>query len=101
MTALQQLHKDNDWNIFVQPVAPVLNETREVVKVFNRVLKEMVEAIPCLQFLDIMSGLLTADGSLLHPDYEMDGTHMSPKYVRLLEQSLNSLPPDKCLPNAC
>ena len=39
---------------------------------------------PSLQFLDIMDGLLTADGALLHPDFEMDGTHMSPKYVRLL-----------------
>ena len=37
-----------------------------------------------LHFLDIMDGLLTPDGSMLHPDFEMDGTHMSPKYTRLL-----------------
>ena len=29
-----------------QPVAPVLNETREIVKIFNRILKDVVTAIP-------------------------------------------------------
>ncbi len=35
-----------------------------MAKVFNRLLKTMVEASACLQFLDIMHALLTPDGSL-------------------------------------
>jgi hypothetical protein len=76
----------------VQPVAPVLNETREMVKLFNRLLGAKVRAQPGLRFLDIMSGLLTADGAALHADFELDGTHMSPRYVRLIEQALNDGP---------
>jgi len=39
----------------------------------------------------VMDQLLTPDGDALHPDFEMDGTHMGPKYVRVLEGALNKL----------
>ena len=61
------------------------------MKAFNATLKESVARVPGLTFLDIMDQLLTPDGDALHPDFEMDGTHMGPKYVRVLEGAFNKL----------
>jgi hypothetical protein len=35
ISVLEMLHSKYKWNIFVQPVAPVLNETRDLVKVLH------------------------------------------------------------------
>ncbi len=73
-------------------MAPVLNETRDMVRLFNRVLRDRVRARPALRFLDFADALLTPDGAALRPEYELDGTHMSPRYVRLVEDCLNAGP---------
>ncbi|EKX50783.1 hypothetical protein GUITHDRAFT_103373 [Guillardia theta CCMP2712] len=70
-SALLQLQSQRKWKVFVQPVAPVLNETREVVKLFNKKLKEEVTALPSFRFLDILDDLLTPDGKFLSPEFEM------------------------------
>eukprot|EP00282_Hemiselmis_andersenii_P034731 CAMPEP_0169474520 /NCGR_PEP_ID=MMETSP1042-20121227/26302_1 /TAXON_ID=464988 /ORGANISM="Hemiselmis andersenii, Strain CCMP1180" /LENGTH=171 /DNA_ID=CAMNT_0009588559 /DNA_START=85 /DNA_END=597 /DNA_ORIENTATION=+ len=91
LNVLDSLTKQQEFVIYVQPVAPVLNETREVVKVFNKTLKEKVLKTPSLRFLDILDSLLTADKKGLNPLYEMDGTHMGPEYCKLIETSLQAL----------
>jgi hypothetical protein len=49
-----------------------------------------VAACAGLRFLDIFDKLLTPDGQALRPEFELDGTHMSPRYVRLVEEALNA-----------
>jgi hypothetical protein len=93
LNVLESLASSLDFTIYVQPVAPVLNETRDVVKVFNEALKVKVNMIKCLTFIDILDGLLTPDKKALRQEYEMDGTHMGPAYVKLIEEKLNQLSP--------
>jgi hypothetical protein len=57
---------------------------------FNRLLRKRVLETPSLVWLDFFEGLLTPAGNLV-PEFELDGTHMSPKYLKLLEKSLESV----------
>ena len=59
---------------------------------FNRILKDKVLATPQLNYLDLFPKLLSPDGNSLHADFALDGTHLSPKYVPLIEEAMNKLP---------
>ena len=74
--------------VLVHPVPPVLNETRHIVKLFNAQLRAKVQKEPTLTWLDFFDGLLSADGERLADGLSLDGTHMHPDYVRLLEAAL-------------
>jgi hypothetical protein len=84
-----RLAKEKKLRIFVHPVAPVLNETRPVVMQFNQILKSKVQTAPSLKWLDFVEDLLKDGG--LHPDFNLDGTHLHPNYLRLLEAALNRI----------
>jgi len=79
------------FKIYIHPVIPVLNETRNVVKLFNKQLQTKISLMPKFQWLNFFDDLLVNDMSRLNPEYELDGTHMHPKYVSLIERSLNEL----------
>jgi hypothetical protein len=64
----------------------VLNETRKTVILFNTLLKQRVISEQ-FHWLDFFDDLLQ-DGKL-KPEYELDGTHLHPKYVSLIEKSIN------------
>jgi tetratricopeptide (TPR) repeat protein len=72
----------------VHPVPPVLNETRPVVKEFNAALAARVRREPTLRWLDFFDKLLTDDGERLADGLALDGTHMHPAYVNVLEEAL-------------
>ena len=74
--------------VLVHPVPPVLNETRHIVKLFNAQLRAKVQKEPKLTWLDFFDNLLSADGERLADGLSLDGTHMHPDYVRLLEAAL-------------
>lgn len=63
-----------------------------MVKAFNKILERRVKESKSLLWLDFFSSLLTEDGSQLISDYALDGTHMNPSYLKLLEKSINDLP---------
>jgi len=46
-----------------------------------------------LRYLDFYDGLLTAGGNALAPGLALDGTHLSPAYLPLLQAALGQLPP--------
>ena len=62
----------------VHPVPPVLDETRDMVKKYNAVLRALVEASD-LVWLDFFDGFLDEAG--LKPGYCLDGTHLHPTYL--------------------
>jgi len=89
---LLRLVDERHFTIFVQPVAPVLNETRTFVTEFNKVLREQVLRHDELHWLEgVFSGLVKPDGNF-DTEFELDGTHLNPSYLRLVEAALNQLP---------
>ena len=61
-----------------------------MVKKFNRIFEEKVKKESKLQWLDIFPQLLTDDGEKLRPEFELDGTHMNPCYLSLVENAINA-----------
>lgn len=62
-----------------------------MVKQFNQVLEQRVRESKKFLWLDFFSSLLVDDGSKLNPDYALDGTHMNPNYLKLVESSMDRL----------
>ena len=59
-----------------------------MVKQFNTALKERVTSSPELQWLEFYENLLTEDKEQLREEYSLDGTHLHPAYLALLEKAL-------------
>eukprot|EP00741_Cyanophora_paradoxa_P008807 tig00001376_g8524.t1 len=89
VAALLRIKRHYGLTVYVHPVAPVLNETRHIVKTYVPLLREAVLATAGdLLWLDFFEQLLTPDGGALRPEFGLDGTHMSPAYVPLLAAAL-------------
>ena len=73
---------------FVQPVMPILDVTRSVVVLFNRRLRARVEADRRVRWLDMEGDLVGADGKFVKR-YSLDGTHIHPLYVQLIEREMS------------
>ena len=87
---LQRLARSRRFTIFVHPVPPVLDVTRSMVRTFNAALRDAVRATsPQLRWLELEAALLSDDGGALLPEYTLDGTHLSPRYVPLLAAALH------------
>lgn len=84
---LLEVKKKKKAKIFVHPIPPVLKETIKNVIKFNEHLKSRVLKTPKLFWLDFLEELIDENDSLKNL-YEFDGTHLHPKYVSLLESSL-------------
>ncbi|KAL6069372.1 Tetratricopeptide repeat [Balamuthia mandrillaris] len=91
INVLKDLRKRYQWNIYIHPVVPVLNETRHIVKTYNKVLRKKVEATTGLHWLDFFDQLLDDSSTGFNKRYELDGTHLNSTYVPLIEAALNSL----------
>lgn len=61
---------------------------RYIVKIFTKILKEKIQKTKNLYYLDFFDNLLENNGLLLKKEYELDGTHLSPRYISLLVDSL-------------
>ena len=73
--------------VFVQPVMPILDVTRAVVTLFNRRLRARVDADGRVRWLDMERDLVEADGKF-SKRYALDGTHIHPQYVQLIEREM-------------
>ena len=102
ISTLKQLALSKKLKILVHPVPPVLNETRHIVTIFNRQLVKAVNAEPSLHMLDFFDELLTStvspkdaqnnmSGMALKEELKLDGTHMHPDYVKLMEAELQKV----------
>ena len=74
--------------LWVQPVMPILDVTRAVVTLFNRRLRAAVEANGRVRWLDLEGELVGSDGKFVKR-YSLDGTHIHPQYVQLIEREMN------------
>ncbi|XP_048776174.2 uncharacterized protein LOC125680539 isoform X2 [Ostrea edulis] len=90
LARLQNLH---GWDVYVHPVLPLLDLTRSVVMQFNQRLIGRLLSQTSLKWLDFVDNLLTKEsGELkLKKQYEFDGTHAHPRYLKHLQQSLQNL----------
>jgi tetratricopeptide (TPR) repeat protein len=89
VNALLELARTRHFCIVVHPVVPVLDVTRDIVRQYNQVLGAAVRAHPKqLRWLDFADALLTDDKQSLRADYHLDGTHLHPNYVALVQQAI-------------
>jgi hypothetical protein len=86
---LKRLQKQRKLQIFVHPVPPVMDVTRGTCLIWNERMQAKLAAVPSIAWLDFASQLMTADGKL-QEQYELDGIHLHPSYIPLLESSLGS-----------
>jgi len=98
---LQRLARSRRFEVYVHPVPAALDVTRPLVQLFNAALREAVlataaadkaaaaPAAPRLRWLELQPALLSDDGAALRPEYALDGTHLSPRYVELLAMALH------------
>ncbi|XP_065840747.1 uncharacterized protein [Oscarella lobularis] len=90
VASLKDLRKKRNFEVYVHPVPPVLNETRRIVLDFNKMLRERLARSKTLTYLDFGEELVTEDGKELRKQYDFDGTHLNPVYLRLLESAINT-----------
>jgi hypothetical protein len=99
MSILQDLVNDFNFEIFLHPIPPVLDPTRHIVTAFmslycQRVQAAIAKAGPLqgkLHWLGFFEALLCNDGEDLNPVYALDGTHLGPAYLDLLQEALNKV----------
>ncbi|GAM29273.1 hypothetical protein SAMD00019534_124490 [Acytostelium subglobosum LB1] len=89
IAALKVLIQKYNYKAYIHPVVPVLDQTRTMVKAFNKIFKEKVMKVKELVWLDFFDELLDSTGNGFNQEYAMDGTHMNPSYVRLVERTIN------------
>jgi len=110
---LLQLAARKQWaTVMVHPVVPVLDETRSTVMAFNQVYRNVIEKLSpptpdkptTLQWLDIVGQLVMPSGVdagkeiavtgapfKLNPAFRMDGTHLHPSYVRIMQDAMERI----------
>lgn len=88
LKALAKWGKKKNLKVYIQPVVPVLDVTRRMVKQWNGILKKKLKKHKTIQFLDFFEDLLDSTGAGFNMKYALDGTHMGPAYCELLERTL-------------
>ena len=88
---LKKVSRRKKLRALVHPVVPVLDVTRHIVSAFNSALQSrVVTGDNALEWVDIGSQLLQDEGKL-KKELELDGTHLSPEYLKLLAAGLANL----------
>lgn len=83
--------------LYIQPAPPVLNETRPIISIFNRHLAARLidlkqkEPNSPLQWIHIESEVLTLGKDSLLDEMKLDGSHLHPHYVSLIQNALNTI----------
>jgi hypothetical protein len=94
LTLVQERHLE----LFIHPVPPVLEPTRPIVRAFVAACRRRVQAAAALpqaagrlHWLEFWDQLLPPDGGALVQELQLDGTHMSPVYLKHLQASLDAV----------
>jgi tetratricopeptide (TPR) repeat protein len=86
------------FHFFLHPIPPLGKSVCSGSVDLNRMLRNAAvdrqEHRPAVHFLDIMPRLMDDRKDTIRPEYSVDGVHLSPGYVPVLEAYLNELPKD-------
>ena len=81
--------------IYVHPVPPALDVTRQIVTAYNEALKPAVQTLAeqtsykeRVYWLDFFDDLVSEDGTALKTELKFDDTHLSPTYTQYLRRAL-------------
>jgi len=88
---LEELAITRHFRIFVHPIVPVLDPTRSTVRKFTASLKLAVDESKRLVYLDFFDDLLADNGESFNRNFALDGTHMSPLYIPLLQSAMENV----------
>lgn len=97
---LPNLIKKRKMNVFIHPVLPMLAETRETVVQFNEHFQRIMESRipePGVSWLDFFDQLVEKNDegkTILRRGLRMDGTHITPAYVKLIENAIHQTDED-------
>ncbi|KAL4230516.1 hypothetical protein ACF0H5_010898 [Mactra antiquata] len=91
LQVMKSLQQNHHWKIFFHPVLPVLDITRPIVMQFNRILATKLLTEPSFHWLNFVKDLLSEGEESLKEEFVFDGTHVHPKYVSLIADTLSEL----------
>ena len=92
---LPNLLKQRKMRVNIHPVLPMLNETRQMVCTFNEHYRRIMQSINMghLRWLDFFDQLLSShpvSQLQLRTGLRMDGTHITPAYMSLIETAMQA-----------
>jgi hypothetical protein len=87
LAAVERMIEGKNLEVYIHPVPPTFDLSRPIAQHFNMLLKAKLENNSTIRYLDFSSRLLGSKGefNLL---YALDGLHMHPAYLPLLEEAL-------------
>ncbi|GLE05898.1 hypothetical protein PINS_up015079 [Pythium insidiosum] len=89
MSVLAEVIDKFGFEVFIHPIVPVLNETRPLVIQYNGIFQSRVNKSDKCRWLDFFDDLIEGSPARLRPRYALDGTHLHPSYLALVERELN------------
>ncbi|KAK1931054.1 hypothetical protein P3T76_013243 [Phytophthora citrophthora] len=91
METLAVVVEKYEFDVYIHPVVPVLDETRLLVIQYNKLFRERVDKSPICRWLDFFDELICGSPPKLRPDFKLDGTHLHPSYLVNLETAINRI----------
>ena len=90
MNVIESLIKQKQFKIYIHPIPPVLDPTRPIVVKYNEIYKREVDKLKArglsVKWLDFFNEFIDSGKSGLRDEYKLDGTHLHPKYLELIEK---------------
>lgn len=94
MEALAQVVTQYEFEVYIHPVVPVLDETRAMVVLYNKLFQKRVARSRICTWLDLFDGLVAGVPLKLRPELRLDGTHLHPSYLASLAAALTRASPN-------
>ncbi|KAG2849324.1 hypothetical protein PC111_g38 [Phytophthora cactorum] len=88
MEALSDVVEKYEFDVYIHPVVPVLDETRSLVIQYNKLFQKHVANSSSCKWLDFFNELVCEDPPKLRSELRLDGTHLHPSYLSKLEAAL-------------
>ena len=86
---LLNIRKRKKADVFVHPVPCVMKEGNvQVTNLFNERLQKRVLKSPTIKWLDLLDQLNDKKTGFVKEDFNLDGVHIHPKYLSIIQDSL-------------
>jgi len=89
---LTDLVNEFGFSIFVHPIPPGLKAIRHLVKQYNVILKQKIQSYVHLKWLNFFDFYIDSENDTqileaIDQEYQLEGAHLHPKYLKMLEES--------------